>query len=243
MKQLIVIIGPNGVGKTTTAKKIVEQYENVAYVDSDWCRVMNPFAFTESTKDTITENVTISVPKSVANKETVEQNTKLPRSVYSGDKKYYDFNLEEKNGNTNVNYSYKHSIDDYGKSNFISYCYGNNSITNETDKIIINTPNRFNCIEMEDGFYMDVVTVHIKTDLKVLDNNADRVDSNIYTWTFNKSDYENKSIQMIIDKSGFIGQINQFENNPLPIIILGLLIIGFIIFIIVRILKTKHNTI
>lgn len=47
MKQLIVIVGPNGVGKTTAAKKIVELYENVAYVDSDWCRVMNPFAFQE----------------------------------------------------------------------------------------------------------------------------------------------------------------------------------------------------
>lgn len=57
MKQLIVIIGPNGVGKTTTAKKIVERYENVAYVDSDWCRVMNPFTFTKSTKDTIAENI------------------------------------------------------------------------------------------------------------------------------------------------------------------------------------------
>ncbi|MBE5793222.1 MAG: hypothetical protein E7323_00875 [Clostridiales bacterium] len=57
MKQLIVIIGPNGVGKTTTAKKIIEQNEYIAYVDSDWCRVMNPFAFTESTKDTITENI------------------------------------------------------------------------------------------------------------------------------------------------------------------------------------------
>ncbi|MBQ5325518.1 MAG: ATP-binding protein, partial [Oscillospiraceae bacterium] len=57
MKQLIVIIGPNGVGKTTTARKIVEQYKNVAYVDSDWCRVMNPFVFSESTKETIVENI------------------------------------------------------------------------------------------------------------------------------------------------------------------------------------------
>jgi len=57
MKQLIVIIGPNGVGKTTTAKKIVEQYKNVAYVDSDWCRVINPFVFSESTKETIVENI------------------------------------------------------------------------------------------------------------------------------------------------------------------------------------------
>lgn len=57
MKQLIVIIGPNGVGKSTTAKKIVEQCEKTAYVDSDWCRVMNPFAFTEITKQTIAENI------------------------------------------------------------------------------------------------------------------------------------------------------------------------------------------
>ncbi len=57
MKQLIVIIGPNGVGKSTTARNIVERYENTAYVDSDWCRVMNPFEFTEVTKETIAQNI------------------------------------------------------------------------------------------------------------------------------------------------------------------------------------------
>ena len=57
MKQLIVIIGPNGVGKSTTAKKIVEQCSKTAFVDSDWCRVMNPFEVTETTKQTITENI------------------------------------------------------------------------------------------------------------------------------------------------------------------------------------------
>ncbi len=57
MKQLIVIIGPNGVGKSTTARNIVERHENTAYVDSDWCRVMNPFDFTEITKETIVQNI------------------------------------------------------------------------------------------------------------------------------------------------------------------------------------------
>lgn len=57
MKQLIVIIGPNGAGKSTTARNIVERYENTAYVDSDWCRVMNPFNFTEITKETIAQNI------------------------------------------------------------------------------------------------------------------------------------------------------------------------------------------
>ena len=57
MKQLIIIIGPNGVGKSTTAKSIVSQYERCAYVDSDWCRAMNPFEFTNITKQTVIENI------------------------------------------------------------------------------------------------------------------------------------------------------------------------------------------
>ena len=57
MKRLIVIVGPNAVGKTTTAMCLVEKLSKIAYVDSDWCRVMNPFPFTEITKRTIAENM------------------------------------------------------------------------------------------------------------------------------------------------------------------------------------------
>ena len=57
MKQLIVIVGPNGVGKSTTGMKIKEQYPRSAFVDSDWCRVMNPFALTDITKRTVMENM------------------------------------------------------------------------------------------------------------------------------------------------------------------------------------------
>ena len=57
MKRLIVIVGPNGVGKSTTAMKIKEQYPRSAFVDSDWCRVMNPFILTDITKKTVMENI------------------------------------------------------------------------------------------------------------------------------------------------------------------------------------------
>lgn len=57
MKELIVLIGPNGVGKSTVAENIVMQLEKSAFVDSDCCRVINPFEFTEITKQTITENI------------------------------------------------------------------------------------------------------------------------------------------------------------------------------------------
>ena len=57
MKQLIVIVGSNAVGKSTTAKEIVEKYSQSAYVDSDWCRAMNPFKLTDVTKQVVENNI------------------------------------------------------------------------------------------------------------------------------------------------------------------------------------------
>lgn len=57
MTRLIVLVGPNAVGKSTTAMKIREQYQECAVVDSDWCRVMNPFTLTDITKKTVMENM------------------------------------------------------------------------------------------------------------------------------------------------------------------------------------------
>lgn len=57
MKKLIVIVGPNGVGKSTTARTLVAKCPKCAYVDSDWCRVIMPFSFTEAIKRTVTENL------------------------------------------------------------------------------------------------------------------------------------------------------------------------------------------
>ena len=57
MKRLVVIVGPNAVGKTATAKCLVEKLPKIAYVDSDGCRFINPFPFTEVTKQTVTKNM------------------------------------------------------------------------------------------------------------------------------------------------------------------------------------------
>jgi len=57
VKTLLTLLGPNGVGKSTTAEEIINKYANTAYVDSDWCRVMNPFIITEESKKTISQNI------------------------------------------------------------------------------------------------------------------------------------------------------------------------------------------
>ena len=57
MKQLLTIVGPNGVGKSTTAKIIVQKRANTAFVDAEWCRCMNPFGLNEATKQTVCDNI------------------------------------------------------------------------------------------------------------------------------------------------------------------------------------------
>lgn len=52
MKTILLLLGPNGIGKSTTAKHILEKQPNTALVDSDWCRAMNPYNI-----DTVTNNI------------------------------------------------------------------------------------------------------------------------------------------------------------------------------------------
>lgn len=44
-------------GKSSAAKGFITRCPKSAFVDSDWCRVINPFPFTEETKKTVTDNI------------------------------------------------------------------------------------------------------------------------------------------------------------------------------------------
>jgi len=46
-KKLIFICGPNGVGKSSTGRELINYIENSAFVDSDLCALRNPFIDTE----------------------------------------------------------------------------------------------------------------------------------------------------------------------------------------------------
>ena len=57
MKKIVILIGANGVGKSTAAEAFMQQEEKCAYIDSDACRAMNPFPLTPATKKTVIENI------------------------------------------------------------------------------------------------------------------------------------------------------------------------------------------
>jgi broad-specificity NMP kinase len=57
LKKLIVINGAMGVGKTSICKKLNKRLMNSAWLDGDWCMMMNPLNFTETNQKMFLDNI------------------------------------------------------------------------------------------------------------------------------------------------------------------------------------------
>lgn len=57
MKQLYIIGGTMGIGKTTVCRILQQRLSNCVFLDGDWCWDMHPFRVTEETKSMVTENI------------------------------------------------------------------------------------------------------------------------------------------------------------------------------------------
>jgi broad-specificity NMP kinase len=57
MKNLFLIGGTMGVGKTTTCRIFEQKLNNSVFLDGDWCWNMHPFQVTEETKRMVVENI------------------------------------------------------------------------------------------------------------------------------------------------------------------------------------------
>lgn len=57
MKKIILILGANSVGKSTTAHIILHKLSKCAFIDAEWCRAINPFPFTAATKIAVSDNI------------------------------------------------------------------------------------------------------------------------------------------------------------------------------------------
>jgi predicted ABC-type ATPase len=57
MKNLIIVGGTMGVGKTTTCLELQEILPRNVFLDGDWCWYMRPFVVTEETKAMVESNI------------------------------------------------------------------------------------------------------------------------------------------------------------------------------------------
>jgi len=61
MKNLIIIGGPAGVGKTSACMELRKIIPSNVMLDADWCWFMNPFKVTDETKKMVEDNITYSI--------------------------------------------------------------------------------------------------------------------------------------------------------------------------------------
>jgi len=57
MKNLIIINGTMGVGKTTTSKILLKLLPNCVFLDGDWCWYADPWIVTDETKNMVDQNI------------------------------------------------------------------------------------------------------------------------------------------------------------------------------------------
>lgn len=57
MKNLYIIGGPMGVGKTTVCQMLKRQLENAVFLDGDWCWDADPFQVNDETKNMVENNI------------------------------------------------------------------------------------------------------------------------------------------------------------------------------------------
>lgn len=58
MKQLVFINGYAGVGKTTVSELLHTKLNNSAWLQSEWCRAINPFVFNDEIEAITEKNIT-----------------------------------------------------------------------------------------------------------------------------------------------------------------------------------------
>lgn len=155
---------------------------------------------------------------------------------------YYDFTKRETDDNIILNYSYQYTGNDLYKSEAASSCYYKR-IVNVTDKYItINTDKQVTCLYKDGDREIEDITVNIRTALTVLENNADKVNGNTYTWYINDKNYTNKPIYIKIEKERYQ---ESFTSQVISIIVILIIvvIIGILIYFKALRRRKKNNKI
>ena len=194
--------------------------------------------------DSYDELVSMSFLKSenTYNDISIYSKSKTPITNDSKSDDYYETKIEDNGNYYDLIYHYQHNVDTFRHSYFLSNCYPNFNIQSDDKRIILSSGNRFMCFQGDDGLKADSVQINITTKLKVLNNNADEVNANTYTWRINNSNYENKPIEIILEKAFQIEDV-KFQNeasNLFFIIAIVIILVALIIVVFVK-RKAKRN--
>lgn len=133
----------------------------------------------------------------------------------------------------------KFSLGTFNDSNIFSFCYDAHNVIVEDDYIQISTNDKFKCYDYYSE--LDSFDIVLKTNHKLIESNADEVNGYIYKWHITKDNANDKAIYIKLYRDKYVFNYeNEFVKTAL-IIASIVLLIGVIVFIIVRKVKKAGN--
>lgn len=182
--------------------------------------------------DNINETVSVSLDNNSSNKDNIDSLIKAePYAVVNSvSQKKYDKEIIKNDNKVNVKFSYNYIFDGYRDSSLFNSCYDNYGLHYDDKYYYITTSEKFNCM-VYDFVPIDNVKIKIKTNYKVIDNNADEIKNDVYVWNINSSNADNKPIKFVFDKKTVadVKDKNDFILIGVSIIIgVGLIIFGIL---------------
>lgn len=175
-------------------------------------------------------------------------------STYAIPKEDKKYNYQD-NG-TSSTFSYNFNFDNYIDSYMVNSCYDGFHFYKEKDYYVLQTDSEFRCYPLQIGDHgyinYDNLKINIKLDgYDVIENNAEEITDNTYSWNLNKNNYK-KSILIKFKKNKQEINPNQNDNgdskkkssfNIIYVIIIGvgIILIAAIAIIYGMVLNQKQN--
>lgn len=133
------------------------------------------------------------------------------------------------------------SIEEYANSNLFSSQYAENvNYSKDGNEITLSVKGNFSKAEQDQTrFPIDEAAISIKLPFKVIENNADKVDGDVYTWIFTENDTQEREIKIIFDKSKIKKDINYWYVG----IVIGIIILLIVLFMVYNKIRSKRNNV
>lgn len=172
--------------------------------------------------DSFEENISVHIDKSEipsytgGEVETDDQITPFLNNDYSAlfsdNNAYYEKNRTDFDNYIQVDMNYNYSEEEFSDSNSLKLCFSDYEFTYE-DSYYIHAYGEFYCL------YSDDINISIETNNKVIKNNADSVNGNVYTWNVNKNNVRNVNIEFEVEKGFSIKNFIYYVLGAVVVII------------------------
>ena len=198
----------------------------------------------EITNDYMTESVDFWYDDTSENESIIDQYLAVDHQAYFDMDLGTNYNYTQKkitdDDRIGMNLRYNYSGDNLQNSSLIDRCYYQKSVMVTDEEIVLYTDGKTSCLYMDDNKLFDSLTINIKTDLPVIENNADEVDGNTYTWIIDENNYQNHPINLRISRNV---EDDGFNYWLIIIIVCAISVIVFVALGIIYIKNRKNNKI